>query len=53
VRSAEIRRQQPTEGRGAVSIPGDRGHAKATAPRKAGRVEVKDQVAEELAKLAS
>jgi LDH2 family malate/lactate/ureidoglycolate dehydrogenase len=50
---AEIRRQTPAEGRGVVSIPGDRGHSKAAAARKAGEIEVKDDVAEELKKLAS
>jgi L-2-hydroxycarboxylate dehydrogenase (NAD+) len=50
---AEIRRQKPAKGHGTVAIPGDRGHAKAAAARKAGQIEVKDQVAEELEKLAS
>jgi len=50
---AQIRRQEPAEGLKQVAIPGDRGHQKAAAARKAGRIEVKDQVAEELAKLAS
>ena len=49
---AEIRRQKPAEGQGEVAIPGDRGHAKAAAARTAGEIEIKDQVAEELAKLA-
>jgi LDH2 family malate/lactate/ureidoglycolate dehydrogenase len=53
VSRVEIRRQKPAEGHSAVGIPGDRGHVKAAAARKAGRIEVKDQVAEELAKLAS
>jgi LDH2 family malate/lactate/ureidoglycolate dehydrogenase len=50
---AEIRRQKPAEGHREVAIPGDRGHQKAEAARKAGRIEVKDKVAEELGKLAS
>lgn len=50
---AEIRRQKPAEGHEQVAIPGDRGHQKTAAARKAGKIEVKDQVAEELMKLAS
>lgn len=50
---AQIRRQKPAEGHSEVVIPGDRGHQKAAAARKAGQIEVKDRVAEELEKLAS
>ena len=50
---AEIRRQKPAESHEQVAIPGDRGHQKAAAARKAGQIEVKDSVAEALAKLAS
>jgi LDH2 family malate/lactate/ureidoglycolate dehydrogenase len=49
----EIRRQRPAEGHGEVAVPGDRGHRKAAAARRAGRIEIKDQVAEDLLKLAS
>ncbi len=49
----EIRRQIPAEGRGEVSIPGDRGHDKATDARKAGEIQLKYPVVEELKKLAS
>jgi LDH2 family malate/lactate/ureidoglycolate dehydrogenase len=50
---AELRRQTPADGRGKLAIPGDRGYEKAAEARKAGEIEVKDQVAEELEKLAS
>lgn len=49
----EIRRQRPAAGQSEVVIPGDRGHQKAAAARKAGEIEVMDKVAEELKKLAS
>jgi L-2-hydroxycarboxylate dehydrogenase (NAD+) len=50
---AQIRRQKPAEGCSEVAIPGDRGYQKSAAARKAGQIEVKDQVAETLERLAS
>jgi ureidoglycolate dehydrogenase (NAD+) len=50
---AELRRQKPAQGQDEVSVPGDRGHRKAAAARKAGRIEIEDRVATALADLAS
>jgi LDH2 family malate/lactate/ureidoglycolate dehydrogenase len=49
---AQIRRQEPAEGHGQVAIPGDRGHSKVAAARKAGQIEVDDKLAEDLKKLS-
>jgi LDH2 family malate/lactate/ureidoglycolate dehydrogenase len=46
-----IRNQQPADGVSEVAIPGDRGRRKAEALRKAGEIEIKDEVMEELKKL--
>ena len=51
--NGENRRRKPAEGLEQAAISGDRGHQKAAAAGKAGRIEVKDKVAEAFAKLAS
>ena len=46
-----VSRQQPAEGVSKVVIPGDRGRGKAEALLKAGEIEIKDKLMEELEKL--
>ena len=47
-----IRKQQPAEGVSEIAIPGDRGRGKAAALRKAGEIDVPNELMEELTRLA-